>query len=402
MFDKLLMKIGLVAGETSGDLLGGLLIKALKEEFPKLEFVGIAGPKMESAGAISWFPMEKLAVRGYVEVLKSFREILSIRKQVRDRMLCERPAVFIGIDAPDFNLGLERALKHAGIPTVHYVSPSIWAWRGERIHKIKGAVDQMLTVFPFEPAIYAREGIPATYVGHPTADAIPQLAQRDAARVQLRIKPDELIVSLLPGSRQTELDYHAELFIETARQLVKKFPAARFLVPLATRETRDQFDAARWKLGAQDLPIQILFGHANFALAAADVALVASGTATLEAALLRCPHVVAYRMSPTTYRLMKNKAYLPYVGLPNILAGEWLVPELLQDDATPKNLARALGNWLTHKDAAARLRNRFAGIHASLAVDNAAKVRDALRPFLTRMTDSGGASMVRPLAQTAA
>ncbi len=396
------MKIGIVAGETSGDLLGGLLIKALKEEFPKLEFVGIAGPKMESAGATSWFPMEKLAVRGYVEVLKSFREILSIRKQVRDRLLRERPAVFVGIDAPDFNLGLERALKHAGIPTVHYVSPSIWAWRGERIHKIKGAVDHMLTVFPFEPAIYAREGIPATYVGHPTADAIPQLAQREAARVQLRIKPDELIVSLLPGSRQTELDYHAELFIETARQLVKQFPAARFLVPLATRETRNQFDAARWKLSAQDLPIQILFGHANFALAAADVALVASGTATLEAALLRCPHVVAYRMSPTTYRLMKRKAYLPYVGLPNILAGEWLVPELLQDDATPKNLARALGNWLTHKDAAARLRDRFAGIHASLAVDNAAKVRDALRPFLTRMADSGGASMARPVVQTAA
>ncbi|HEX9390718.1 MAG TPA: lipid-A-disaccharide synthase [Usitatibacteraceae bacterium] len=388
------MKIGIVAGEISGDLLGGLLIKALKEEFPKLEFVGIAGPKMESAGATSWFPMEKLAVRGYVEVLKSFREILSIRRQVRDRMLRERPNVFIGIDAPDFNLGLERALKHAGIPTVHYVSPSIWAWRGERIHKIKGAIDHMLTVFPFEPAIYAKEGIPATYVGHATADVIPQTGQRDLAREQLRIKPDELIVSLLPGSRQSELEYHAELFIETAKQLIKQFPSARFLVPLATRETREQFDAARWKLGAQDLPIQILFGHANFALAAADVALVASGTATLEAALLRCPHVIAYRMSPTTYRLMIRKAYLPYVGLPNILAGEWLVPELLQDDATPKNLARALGNWLTHKDAAARLRGRFAEIHASLAVDNAARVRDALRPFLTRhLAQSEGAAV---------
>ena len=385
------MKIGIVAGETSGDLLGGLLIRALKEEFPRLEFVGIAGPRMESAGATSWFPMEKLAVRGYVEVLKSFREILSIRRQVRERMLRERPTVFIGIDAPDFNLGLERALKHAGIPTVHYVSPSIWAWRGERIHKIKDAVDQMLTVFPFEAAIYAKEGIPATYVGHPAADAIPQANQRDAAREQLRIKPDELIVSLLPGSRQTELDYHAELFINTAKQLIRQFPAAKFLVPLATRETRDQFEAARWRLGAQNLPIQILFGHANFALAAADVALVASGTATLEAALLRCPHVVAYRMSPTTYWLMKNKGYLPYVGLPNILAGEWLVPELLQDDATPKNLARALGNWLTHTDAATRLKARFAEIHASLAVDNAAKLRDALRPFLTRMAESGNA-----------
>lgn len=381
------MKIGIVAGETSGDLLGALLIKALKEEYPSLEFVGIAGPKMQSAGAVSWYSMEKLAVRGYIEVLKHYREILSIRNSLRDRFLKDRPAAFIGIDAPDFNLGLERALKAAGIPAIHYVSPSIWAWRGERIHKIKGAVDHMLTVFPFEPALYAKEGIPATFVGHPTADNVPQASQKNAARAQLRIKADETIVALLPGSRQTELDYHAELFIETAKELLKAFPHARFLVPLATRETREQFEAARWKLNAQDLPLQILFGHANFALAAADVALVASGTATLEAALLRCPHVVAYRMSPTTYRLMKKKAYLPYVGLPNILAGEWLVPELLQDDATPDNLARALGNWLTHKDAAQRLRDRFADIHASLAVNNMARVRDALRPFLSRIVD---------------
>ena len=385
------MKIGIVAGETSGDLLGALLIKALKEEYPSLEFVGIAGPKMQSAGAVSWYSMEKLAVRGYIEVLKHYREILSIRNSLRDRFLKDRPAAFIGIDAPDFNLGLERALKAAGIPAIHYVSPSIWAWRGERIHKIKGAVDHMLTVFPFEPAIYAKEGIPATFVGHPTADNVPQTSQRNAARAQLRIKADETIVALLPGSRQTELDYHAELFIETAKELLKAFPHARFLVPLATRETREQFEAARWKLNAQDLPLQILFGHANFALAAADVALVASGTATLEAALLRCPHVVAYRMSPTTYRLMKKKAYLPYVGLPNILAGEWLVPELLQDDATPENLARALGNWLTHKDAAQRLRDRFADIHASLAANNMARVRDALRPFLTRIVDGNAA-----------
>ena len=378
------MKIGIVAGETSGDLLGALLIKALKQDYPQLEFVGIAGPKMQSEGAVSWYSMEKLAVRGYVEVLKSYREILSIRNGLKDRFLKDRPALFIGIDAPDFNLGLERALKAAGIPAIHYVSPSIWAWRGERIHKIKGAVDHMLTVFPFEPAIYAKAGIAATFVGHPTADNVPQASQREYARTQLRLKPDEMIVSLLPGSRQTELDYHAELFIETAKELLKKFPQARFLVPLATRETREQFEGMQWKLNAQDLPIQILFGHANFALAAADVALVASGTATLEAALLRCPHVIAYRMSPTTYRLMKKKAYLPYVGLPNILAGEWLVPELLQDDATPANLARALGNWLLHKDAAERLRGRFAEIHASLAVNNADRVREVLRPFLSK------------------
>ena len=376
------MKIGIVAGEASGDLLGALLIKALKTEYPLLEFVGIAGPRMQSAGAVSWYAMEKLAVRGYVEVLKSFREILGIRRSLRNRMLKERPALFIGIDAPDFNLALEKTLKRAGIPTIHYVSPSIWAWRGERIHKIKESVSQMLTIFPFEPAIYERAGIPARFVGHPSADVIPQTPQRDDARVQLRIKPSELIVALLPGSRQTELDYHAELFIETARAMLRDFPAARFLVPLATRETREQFDNARWKLQAQDLPLQILFGHANLALAAADVALVASGTATLEAALLRCPHVVAYRMSPTTYRLMKRKAYLPYVGLPNILAGEWLVPELLQEDASPANLARALGNWIRHPDAARNLRARFGAIHAQLAVDNGERVRDALRPFL--------------------
>jgi lipid-A-disaccharide synthase len=240
----------------------------------------------------------------------------------------------------------------------------------------------MLTIFPFEPAIYARAGIPAKFVGHPSADVIPQTPQRDEARTQLRIKPSELIVALLPGSRQTELDYHAELFIETAKAMLKDFPNARFLVPLATRETRELFDSARWKLQAQDLPVQILFGHANLALAAADVALVASGTATLEAALLRCPHVVAYRMSPTTYRLMKRKAYLPYVGLPNILAGEWLVPELLQEDASPENLARAMGNWIRHPDAARNLRARFGAIHEQLAVNNGERVRDALRPFL--------------------
>ena len=378
------MKIGIVAGEASGDLLGALLIKALKAEFPHLEFAGIAGPKMQSAGATSWYPMEKLAVRGYVEVLKSFREILGIRRGLRNRMLKERPVIFIGIDAPDFNLGLEKTLKRAGIPTIHYVSPSIWAWRFERIHKIKECVSHMLTVFPFEPAIYQKAGIPATFVGHPSADVIPMTPQRESARAQLRIKPSELIVALLPGSRQTELDYHADLFIETAKAMLKDFPAARFLVPLATRETREQFDQARWKLQAQDLPMQILFGHANLALAAADVALVASGTATLEAALLRCPHVVAYRMSPTTFRLMIRKAYLPYVGLPNILAGEWLVPEFLQDDATPENLARALGNWIRHPDAAQTLRARFAGIHAQLAVTNDDRIRDALQPFLRR------------------
>jgi lipid-A-disaccharide synthase len=241
----------------------------------------------------------------------------------------------------------------------------------------------MLTIFPFEQAIYDKAGIASTYVGHPFADAYSRANPREAARTQLRLKPAQLVISLLPGSRQTELEYHAALFLETAKVLLKQFPEATFLVPLATRETREQFDAVKWKLRAQDLPLQILFGHANLALAAADVALVASGTATLEAAMLRCPHVIAYRMSPTTFKMMKRKAYLPYVGLPNILAGEWLVPELLQDDATAENLAQALGNWIRHRDVAERARDRFAELHDALAVGNAARVVEALRPMLT-------------------
>ena len=377
-----MVKIGIAAGEPSGDAIAASLIRSLSAAYPQLEFVGIAGPRMQAAGARSWFDMELLAVRGYVEVLKRFRRIVSMRNELRRRLLKEKIALFIGIDAPDFNLGLERDLKRAGVTTVHYVSPSIWAWRGERIHKIKAAVDHMLTIFPFEQAIYEKAGITSTYVGHPFADDLPKLNPRESARTQLRLKPTQLVISLLPGSRQTELDYHAALFLKTAKVLLEQFPEATFLVPLATRETREQFDAMKWKLGAQDLPLQILFGHANLALAAADVALVASGTATLEAAMLRCPHVIAYRMSPTTFRMMKRKAYLPYVGLPNILAGEWLVPELLQDDATPDNLAQAMGNWIRHRDAAERLRERFAEIHSTLAVGNAVRVVDALRPLL--------------------
>lgn len=376
------VKIGIVAGEPSGDAIAASLIRALKAEYPQVEFVGVAGPKMQAAGAKSWFDMEMLAVRGYVEVLRRFRKIFAMRSNLRARFLKEKVAMFIGIDAPDFNLGLERDLKSAGVTTVHYVSPSVWAWRGERIQKIKSAVDHMLTIFPFEQAIYDAAGIPSTYVGHPFADEFPRGNPRESARTQLRLKPTQLVISLLPGSRQTELDHHAALFLKTAKVLLTQFPEAAFLVPLATRETREQFDAMKWKIGAQDLPLQILFGHANLALAAADVALVASGTATLEAAMLRCPHVIAYRMSPTTFRMMKRKAYLPYVGLPNILAGEWLVPELLQDEATPERLAQAMGNWIRHRDAADRVRERFSEIHETLAVGNAARVVAALRPLI--------------------
>jgi lipid-A-disaccharide synthase len=376
------MKVGIVAGEASGDLLGSLLIKALREQRPDLEFVGIAGPHMQAAGARSWYAMEKLAVRGYFEVLGHFREILGIRNALAQRFLAERPALFIGVDAPDFNLGLETRLKRARIPTVHFVSPSLWAWRGERIHAIKRAADHVLTLFPFEAPLYEKAGIPVTYVGHPLADAIPFPAKRDDAREQLKLSSSGLYIALLPGSRQTELDYHADLFVNTARLLATTHPEARFLVPLATRETRAQFDAARYRCKAEHLPLQILFGHSQLALAAADVALVASGTATLEAALLGCPHVISYRMSPLTYRMMKRKAYLPYVGLPNILAGEFVVPEILQDDATPENLAQALDNLLRHKRVRDLMRDKFAQIHHTLRQDHAARIREALQRFL--------------------
>ncbi len=376
------MKIGIVAGEASGDFLGSLLIKALRSHHPQLRFVGIAGPLMQGVGAISWHPMEKLAVRGYVEVLKSYRELRGIRAKLIERFVAEPPDVFIGVDSPDFNLGLETALKKRGIPTIHYVSPSIWAWRGERINKIGAAVSKILTLFPFEAALYEKAGIPVAYVGHPLADVIAEVPDKDSAREQIRLNHPSHVIALLPGSRQTELDYHADLFIDTAREILKALPAAHFLVPLATRATRDQFETALYRQAATLLPITVLFGHAQLALTAADAALVASGTATLETALLKCPMVITYRMSKLTYRLMKSKGYLPYVGLPNVLAGEFIVPELLQDDATAKNLAQALVNQLRHERVVKQLVERFTGIHRALKQNNAARVAEAILPFL--------------------
>lgn len=376
------MKIGIVAGEASGDLLGRGLIDALKLRWPQLEFVGIAGPRMQAAGARTWYPMETLAVRGYVEVLKNLPDLLSIRRGLRDRLISERPALFIGIDAPDFNLALERSLRSAGIPTVHYVSPSLWAWRPERMQGIKAAVDHMLTLFPFEAPLYEKAGVPVSYVGHPIADAVPLTSRKEDAREQLKLKPGGQYFALLPGSRQTELDYHTDLFIDTIKRLANRYPDARFLVPLASRETRDHFDEARYVRGARDLPVQILFGHSQLALAAADVALVASGTATLEAALLRCPHVITYRMSPLTWRMMKKKALLPYVGLPNILAGRFIVPEILQDDATAENLAQALANLWEHKRAREAMVDCFDALHRRLRQDNPEQLRQALAPYL--------------------
>jgi len=328
--------------------------------------------------------MEKLAVRGYVEVIRSLREIVGIRNGIYREVVRERPALFIGIDAPDFNLGVEAKLKAVGIPTVHYVSPSLWAWRPERIHSIGKSVDRMLVMFPFEEEIYAKAGIPVSYVGHPLADAMPLEPDRLEARAQLRLGSANTGVALLPGSRLSELEFHADLMIETARALHAKRPELAFFVPLATRETRDYFESRLYALEARELPITILFGHAPLALHACDVALVKSGTAALEAALARCPMVVTYKLNPLTYWLVTRKAMLPYYSLPNILSGEFIVPELLQDQATPGNLAQAIGNWLDNKVARERLRARFASLHESLAKGHDERVSQALAPYLNR------------------
>ncbi|HEY4998398.1 MAG TPA: lipid-A-disaccharide synthase [Usitatibacter sp.] len=375
-------RVAIVAGEASGDLLGAALIRALRERWPGVEFYGIAGPKMIAEGARTLFPMEKLAVRGYVEVLRHLREILRIRAGLSRTLLEDKPDLFIGVDAPDFNFGLERKLKAAGIPTIHYVSPSIWAWRSERIHSIAKSVDRMLVLFPFEEPIYRKAGIPVTFVGHPLADAMPLEPDRSEARAQLRLPTAAVPVALLPGSRMSEVELHADLLIHTARELLRKRPELHFFVPLATRETRDYFERRIYELEARELPITILFGHARLALHASEAALVASGTAALEAALARCPMVITYRLSRLTHWLVKRKLLLPYVGLPNILAGEFIVPELLQDDATPANLAQALGNWLDNKEARERLRERFARLHAELAKGHDERIVQALAPYL--------------------
>jgi lipid-A-disaccharide synthase len=375
-------RVVLVAGEASGDLLGAALIRAVKARHPGCRFEGICGPKMRAEGAVSWEPMEKLSVRGYVEVVKSLPELLRMRSRVAARVVEERPDLFVGIDAPDFNLALESRVKRAGIPTVHYVSPSIWAWRAERLPAIGRAVDRVLTIFPFEAAIYEKAGIAATYVGHPLADQIPLDPDRGEARVQLRLPPAVPAIAMLPGSRMSELESHADLFIETAQRIASRHPGARFFVPLATRETRDYFESRLYAREARSLELTILFGHARLALTAADVGLVASGTATLEAALARCPMVITYRVPGLTYRLMMRRPLLPYVGLPNILAGEFIVPELLQEHATAENLEQALGNWLDHKGARDRLEARYREMHVALRQQNDERVADALEPFL--------------------
>lgn len=391
-------KIAIVAGEASGDLLGSHLMRALKAQRSDLTFIGIAGPKMMGEGAKSLFPIENLSVRGYVEVLKHLYSLLKLRKSLLKQLLAEKPDIFIGVDAPDFNFWLERKLKNQGIPTIHYVSPSIWAWRGGRMDKIKRAASHVLALFPFEPALYEKAGVAVTYVGHPLADELPLKPSKTAAREILKIEKNKLVIAMLPGSRQSEVKQHADLLIKTAQLISKENSNAQFLVPLITRETRQLFETALYQNinhsnishnqaspeneQVETLDLDILFGHAHDAMEAADIVIVASGTATLEAALLKKPMVITYRMPAISWQILKRMRYQPYVGLPNILAGKFLVPELLQHDATPQKLADAVAGLLSDDAYLKEIKQEFAAIHHSLRQNSAKKAADVVLSYL--------------------
>ena len=370
--------IGIVAGEASGDALAALLIAAVRARIPRARFVGVAGPKMLAAGCEAWHPLEALSVGGITEVLARLPEILAIRRALSRRLLAERVPLFVGVDAPDFNLALERKLKRNGVRTIHFVSPSVWAWRRERVAKIGRAVHRILALFPFEPPIYEAAGVPVTFVGHPLAQDAATVATKREAREQLKLGMAQPVFALLPGSRMAELEKHEDLLLQTAAALHAARPDARFLVPLATRLTRERFEAALYRLGLEKLPLTLLYGHATDALRAADVGVVASGTATLEASLARCPHVIFYRVSAVTAQVIGRRLLLPWVGLPNVLAGKFVVPELLQEEATVENLTQAALNLYDDTLTRRRLEALFAGFAKSLFADTGALAADAV------------------------
>jgi len=372
------VRIAMVAGEPSGDLLAARLIAAVKERLPEAEFYGIGGPKMAREGFDAWWPLEKLAVMGYVEALKRYREISSIRRSLRARLIGDKPDLFIGVDAPDFNLDLEVKLREKGIRTIHFVSPSIWAWRGERIKKVARAADRVLALFPMEPPLYEKAGVPVSYVGHPLADEIPLTTDIKDARRKLHL-PDyhSPVFALLPGSRETELAQLGGVFVETAKLIHAVLPDALFLVPLTTRKTKLAFEAEIRSRNAGHLPWRLLFGHATAAQGAADAVLVASGTATLETMLVKRPMVIVYKVAALTYHYMKRRAYLPYVGLPNVLAGEHIVPELLQDAATPERIAEALLAEIA-PGRMEQLQEVFTRIHLTLRQNMAERAAEAV------------------------
>lgn len=378
--------IGIVAGEASGDALAATLIHALRARHPQVRFAGIAGPRMEAAGCEVWFPMERLAVRGIVEVLQHLPELFALRRELRQRLIAARVPVFVGVDAPDFNLGLEGRLKRRGVRTVHFVSPSVWAWRRDRLETIRRAVDRMLALFPFEPPIYEEAGIPVTFVGHPLAKAAATATSRREVRERFYLAPATPVFALLPGSRLSEIEMHAELLLRAAALIHEARPDARLLVPLASRATRVEFERRLHDRGYSGLPLAMLYGHAGDALTASDVGLVASGTATLEAALSRCPHIVFYRVSGITGEIVRRRIQIPWVGLPNILAGQFVVPEFLQANATPVNLAQAALNLYDDTLTRRRLEALFAMFASSLAVETGPLAAEAV---MTEMRAAG-------------
>lgn len=366
------LRVALVAGEASGDILGSGLMQALKQRHPDIEFIGVGGPRMQAEGQQSHFPMERLAVMGLVEVLGRLRELLRRRKDLVQMLIAAKPDVFIGIDAPDFNLNIELKLRRAGIRTVHYVSPSVWAWRQKRVLKIKEACDLMLALFPFEARFYEEHAVPVRFVGHPLANTISLEADRAGARERLGLPQGASVVALLPGSRGGEVGKLGALFLDTAQRLLQDRPGLRFVLPCASPERRVQIEEM---LAGRDLPVQLLDGASHEALAACDAVLIASGTATLEALLYKRPMVVAYKVAPMTYRILKRLVKSPYISLPNLLAGRLLVPELIQDAATPDALAMTL---LPLLDDGSVQTKSFDAIHRALRQDASVQAAEAV------------------------
>ncbi|MBB1629679.1 lipid-A-disaccharide synthase [Cupriavidus sp. UME77] len=373
--------IAMVAGENSGDLLASLLMGGLKARLGEVSYAGIGGPRMMAQGFESQWPMDTLSVNGYVEVLGSLREILATRRAIREKLLAQPPLCFIGVDAPDFNFGLEVPLRRAGIPVVHFVSPSIWAWRGGRIRTIARAVDHILCLFPFEPEIYARAGIPATYVGHPLADVIPMVPDTQGAREKLGLPAGPRVVAVLPGSRQSEVRNLGATFFAAMARMHSMDGNLAFVLPVASAPLREIVAGLHQQY--PQIPLTIIDGQSHLAMEAADVILLASGTATLEAALYKKPMVISYKVPWLTAQIMKRQGYLPYVGLPNILSGRFVVPELLQDDATPEALARETLLQLNDEGNTAFLRDHFTQMHQTLK-RNTAEIASAVVADLIR------------------
>ncbi|SFH83382.1 MULTISPECIES: lipid-A-disaccharide synthase [unclassified Pseudomonas] len=365
------LRIALVAGEASGDILGAGLMRALKAQHPAVEFIGVGGPLMQAEGLTSYFPMERLSVMGLVEVLGRLRELLARRKLLIQTLIEEKPDVFIGIDAPDFTLNIELKLRQAGIKTVHYVSPSVWAWRQKRVLKIREGCDLMLTLLPFEARFYEEKGVPVRFVGHTLADTIPLQADRAAARAELGL-PEGPLVALMPGSRGGEVGRLASVFFDAAERLQVLKPGVRFVLPCASPQRRAQIETL---LEGRNLPLTLLDGQSHLALAACDAVLIASGTATLEALLYKRPMVVAYRLAPLTFWILKRMVKSPYISLPNLLAQRLLVPELLQDDATPEALAQTLLPLIEGGEEQTR---GFDDIHRILRRDASNQAADAV------------------------